>query len=912
LTCFADNNQPEVGKRKPAFTEASQRARIAGCALHCLPPSPRLTMKHDFPVRPRFARPRSAASRVLSILTFRYRVAAQAWLSLLIPACGLAPAAADTNEYTFVTLAGSGPGAVDAVGSAARFNGPRGVAVDLAGNVFVADGHNFTVRRITPDGAVTTLAGLAGRYGHSDGIGGEARFQDPWGLAVDRAGVVYVTDGNTVRKITPDRAVSTLAGSPDEAGSTNGVGTDARFNMPQDIAVDRNGHLYVADYFNATVRKITPDGMVSTLAGAPGQFGQADGPGTDARFAGPRCLAVDDAGNVYVGDFGNHTVRRITPDGMVTTLAGSAGQAGSTDGIGSEARFQSPLGLAVDTAGNIYLSDGQNGTHYGCIRKIAPDGRVTTLAGQAGTSGSADGIGNAARFSGPFGVGVDADANLYVADGWNCTIRKVTQAGEVTTFAGQAAGPELLDGDGVSARFSQPSGLAVGPGGDLYVADTVNRAVRMVTPNGTVTTLAASVDLGDGTNFTPFSFPAAVAVDPTGDVYVTDGNNTVQRVTPDGAVTLVAGKAGEAGNADGVGSEARFCMPRGLVVDASGTLYVADAANGTIRQITPRGIVTTLAGQAGVVGSTDGIGAGAAFYSPTDLALNPESTALYVTDSGNCTIRKVTLDGVVSTLVGRAGESGSADGIGAQARFSRMGGLTVDRAGMIYVADSSNNTIRRVTPDGLVTTLAGSPGQFGYADGVGSEVRFYMPADVAVDAAGVLYVADTLNNTLSRGVPSLPDEPVVKTLGTGRTVTLGTTPQTATAWQWRLLRKPADSKAELSASSASNPTFAPDLADVYVFELLATNAGGHSCLRQLQLVASPAASVRISAFSRAADKFTVTLESDAGRRYTLEHTHSLASPTWEGLLAVPGSGGALTLSDPTPTDTRRFYRVRVE
>jgi sugar lactone lactonase YvrE len=780
---------------------------------------------------------------------------------------------------------------------------------------------------------------LAGSYGHTNGIGGEARFHDPWGIAVDRAGVVYVTDGNSVRKISPDRVVSTLAGSPDEPGSTDGAGTTARFNSPRDIAVDRNGRVYVADYYNVTVRKITPDGMVSTLAGAPDQFGQADGSGTEARFGGPYGLAVDDSGNVYVGDSDNHTVRRITPEGMVTTLAGSAGQAGSADGIGSEARFQNPLGLAVDAVGTVYLSDWQNGTHYGCIRKVTPDGRVTTVAGQPGTCGSADGMGTAARFSGPSGVAVYADGNLCVADGFNCTIRKVTQAGEVTTFVGQAAGPELLDGDGASARFNQPGGIAVGPGGVLYIADGVNRAVRMVAPDGMVTTLVASVGLGDGTNFTPFSFPGAVAVDPTGDLYVTDANNTVQRVTPEGVVTLVAGKAGEAGSADGIGTEARFTSPRGLALDALGNLYIADQANLTIRRITPNGTVTTLAGEPGVVGSTDGLGPAACFYSPADLALNPEGTALYVTDSGNHTIRKVTLEGLVTTLAGRAGEPGSTDGIGTEARFRWPDGLTVDRLGMVYVADSCNNTIRRIAPDGSVTTLAGSPDQFGCADGVGTAARFFMPADVAADASGALYVSDTLNSTLRRGVPSLPDEPTVvqgggsvrvagkthaqplrwrealpkaETVEAGQTVTLGTTPQTATAWQWRLVRKPAGSKAELSGSSASNPTFTADVADVYVFELLATNASGHASLRQLQLVARSAGSVRISAFSWTAEKCTVTLDSEVGRHYTLEHTDSLASPAWEGLSAVPGNGGTLTLSDPTATTARRFYRVRVK
>src|SRR6266536_5877346 len=208
---------------------------------------------------------------------------------------GVFPAVADTNEYAFSTVAGAAPGAVDGVGSAARFNEPQGVAVDAAGNVFVTDAHNYTIRKITADGAVSTLAGLAGAYGSVDGVGGSARFNLPRGIALDGSGNVYVADGanNTIRKITPDRVVTTLAGLAGEPGSVDGNGRTARFNFPEGIAVDQAGTVYVTDLLNETIRKITANGRVSTLAGSAGQTGSADGAGSAARFNLPSGLVVD-------------------------------------------------------------------------------------------------------------------------------------------------------------------------------------------------------------------------------------------------------------------------------------------------------------------------------------------------------------------------------------------------------------------------------------------------------------------------------------------------------------------------------------------------------------------------------------------------------------------------------------------
>jgi len=345
-------------------------------------------------------------------------------LAVTVTACG-GSKKATAGVAVVSTLAGQAgsKGSADGSGAAARFSVPYGIACDVAGNLYVADNGDSTIRKITPTGVVTTLAGKAGSSGSADGSGAAARFYSLFGVACDAAGNLYVTDlGNTIRTITPTGLVSTLAGTAGPPGSVDGSGSAARFDFPQGIAGDAAGNLYVADTGNNAIRKITPAGEVTTLAGKAGSSGSADGSGTAARFSVPAGIACDAAGNLYVAEIGNDTIRKITPAGEVTTLAGKAGSEGSADGSGAAARFNAPAGIACDTAGNLYVADSGNDT----IRKITPAGEVTTLAGKAGSSGSADGNGVAARFLNPGGIAGDAAGNLYVADTGNDTIRKIT------------------------------------------------------------------------------------------------------------------------------------------------------------------------------------------------------------------------------------------------------------------------------------------------------------------------------------------------------------------------------------------------------------------------------------------------------------------------------------------------------
>jgi hypothetical protein len=331
-----------------------------------------------------------------------------------------------TSEKVGVTPVVAAP-----TGNPLLFDSLGAIATDPLGNLFVANPEAYAVTKVNPVGRVVPVAGHESKPGLADGPPEQAFFSILRGIAADRRGNLYVSDAFRIRRIAPGGIVSSLAGQVGEPGSADGLGTQAQFAFPTGIVVDAAGMVYVADTY--TMRRVTPAGLVTTLAGVSGHAGSDDGPGTLARFSDQaKGLAVDTMGNLYVADTLNCTIRRVSADGIVSTVAGAPRQQGSSDGLRDYARFSRPQGLGIDSSGVIYVADTYNHT----IRKISRDGIVTTLAGTPGQPGYRDGSGIGAQFNLPGAVALDRLGNIIVADAGNHRIRRVTPDGNVSSVSG--------------------------------------------------------------------------------------------------------------------------------------------------------------------------------------------------------------------------------------------------------------------------------------------------------------------------------------------------------------------------------------------------------------------------------------------------------------------------------------------
>jgi sugar lactone lactonase YvrE len=686
-------------------------------------------------------------------------------------------------------------------------------------------------------GTQTAQAGVAlfRTLGEAAGVAAALGVAEPVGVAVDPHGNVYVADfgSDTIDLLAPAAGpggtttwtLSTIAGISGQPGHADGPLGSSTFNGPAGLALDAAGNLYVTDYDNDTIRLLTPatpggttGWTAKTIAGTALQSGHGDGALGAALFDGPSGLAVDGAGNVYVADTRNNTIRLLTPavpggttTWTVSTIAGTAGQFGYADGALGIATFWNPLGVALDSRGRLYVAD--SGTSI--VRLLMPPTggattwTVSTIAGSAtAPPGSADGPGtDGAAFDNPYGTAVDAAGNVYVADAGGNTIRLLTPpAGSstswtVSTIAGSALHPGSADGPRSTSEFTEPGLLAVDAAGNLFVADTGNGSVRLLKPatvdgatTWTVSTplkpMAGHTDSAAGTPL--FDGPDGVAVDGSGSVYVADtGNSTIRLLTPATAgdtttwtVSTIAGIAGTASAVEGGLGTGTLDRPEGVAVDAYGYAYVADTGNSTIRLLTPpvaghtaTWTLSTIAGVAGPngTGSTDGVLGVGLFRAPQSLAVDGNRN-IFVADSGNNTIRLLTAatsGGVTawttSTIAGNAAlPAGSQDGPGTGAggaTFDNPDGIAVDRAGNVYVADYGNNTIRLLTPSTTggvttwtVSTIAGNAAlPAGSQDGPGTGAdgaTFNGPNDLAVDAAGSLYVADYGNDTIRLLTPA--------------------------------------------------------------------------------------------------------------------------------------------------------------
>lgn len=560
----------------------------------------------------------------------------------------------------------------------------------------------------------------------------------------------------------PQLRVRTIAGSDTGLGHRDAQGVNARFSNPSHLAIGCDGAIVLVDAGSHTIRRITREGDVSTIAGRPYVRGSVDG--SDALFAAPEGVAVAPDCSIWVADTGNHSVRRIHA-GVVTTIAGSAGVAGSNDGSGTAARFNMPVDVALDPAsGDAFVADLGNAS----IRRVTPAGVVTTLAPPAPALNQPNGVafdatgrlvvaelyGNSIRFRRSDGVwsrvtfrptaypadaAAGADGRLFVADQLSNVIWEVPAQGSPQIVAGIHSKIGEENGPALSATFSQPRGIGVLADGTLAIAESRNGLLRSLRPDGIVRTLAGqnadqrSVDgRGDDARFRG---PRHAAQAEDGAIFVTDGT-TIRRIAQDGTVTTLAGLDGAAETVDGSGGAARFRSPYGIVIAPGGTIFVSDSLDHVIRRVTSAGDVTTIAGKTGVSGSVDGVGSEARFYDPLGIAIDGNGD-LYVADRGSHAVRKIAMaDLRVTTHAGLLGVIGSGDGPAQQARFFNPWDVDVDARGIVFVLDENTHVIQKIE-NGQVTTVARTH-------------ETLRSSSLVVEPDGTLLVSESQSSTIRR------------------------------------------------------------------------------------------------------------------------------------------------------------------
>ena len=682
----------------------------------------------------------------------------------------------EASSYTITTIAGTDPAGGDGgPATEALLTFPFSAALDSQGHLYIADTENNLVRKVDAEsGVITTFAGT-GEKGFS-GDGGpatEAKLDWPTGVAVDSAGNVYIADrqNERIRKVDAEGVITTFAGSGSynyEGGENDIPAAEASLSWPSGVAVDLDDHVYIADSYNNLIRKVDTDGIITTIAGSGRVFGYFekpdedeigdDGPATEAKLDWPIGVAVDADGNVYIADSVHQRIRKLTRMGTeytITTIAGT-GDEGDEDGDGSigddgpatAAQLHGPTGVAVDADGNVYIAD----SGHNRIRKLSRMGTEDeyTIVTVAASEDAGDGSAISAQLSAPRGVALDADGNVYVADTGNNQIHKLVGE-DVMTVAGTGG---LGDGGpATNARLLGPRGVVLLADGTLYITDTSNNRVRMVNPEGIITTFAGTGEQGDGGDGGPATSaqlrsPTGITTDSAGNVYIADtANHRVRKVDADGVITTFAGTGeegdededGEIGD-DGPATEAQLHGPVGLAFDADDNLYIADSGNSRIRKVDTDGIITTFAGSERSFSGDEGPAAEAQLSRPLGFEIDAAGN-FYITDRyyDRNRIRKIDTDGIITTI----------------AETTTIGGVTIGADGNVFITETGAGRILRLNPSGEISIIAGSA-KSGFSGDGGPATRAELdgPGGIEIDADGNLYFADSNNNRVRKLTPT--------------------------------------------------------------------------------------------------------------------------------------------------------------